>query len=86
MPRARRDRYMSAQIDDLYTNIVGYVSPRTYGRRRRRVPRARTGGRRTTAGVDGVFDCPTDLALVLIRTQLFDDDDLAAVERRCRTR
>ena len=79
MPPVPEGRYMSAQIVDLYTYIVGYVSPRTTGR---------TGGTFlvTGPGWDGVnprnlptFACPTELCLVLIRTQLFDDADLSNV-------
>lgn len=81
MPAHEPDRYMSAMVVDLYTYIVGYVSPRTVGD---------GGGTFLVQGpstltpdldVDGVFACPTDLALVLVRTQLFDDGDLPAVAR-----
>jgi len=79
MPPHAADRYMSAQIVDLYTNIVGYVSPRTSGDAGGvYAVRGPAGGEHGTLA-EGVFDCPTDLALVLIRTQLFDDDDLAHV-------
>ncbi len=79
MPPHTADRYMSAQLVDLYGYIVGYVSPRTNGN---------AGGTYLVHGpsspatedvVDGTFDCPTDLCLVLVRTQLFDDADLPAV-------
>jgi hypothetical protein len=79
MPPHPADRYMAAQIVDLYTNILGYVSPRTSGNDGGvYAVRGPAGG---TPGDDvaGVFDCPTDLALVLVRTQLFDDEDLAEV-------
>ena len=70
---------MSAQIVDLYTYIVGYVSPRTAGN---------LGGTYLIRGpsndsagvpVDKVFECPTELCLVLVRTQLFDDGDMPKV-------
>lgn len=79
MPPHTADRYMSAQLVDLYGYIVGYVSPRTTGN---------AGGTYVVHGpsspatedvVDGTFDCPTELCLVLVRTQLFDDADLPAV-------
>lgn len=76
MPDVPGDRYMSAQLVDLYTYIVGYVSPRTTGS---------AGGRYLVVGPDWegdnpqghpVFACPTQLCLVLIRTELFDESDL----------
>lgn len=79
MPPFEEERYVSAQLIDLYTYIVGYVSPRTNGHR---------GGEFLIAGPswageppDGmtVFSCPTDLCLVLMRTQLFDEADMPNV-------
>ena len=79
MPPHPADRYMSAQIVDLYTNILGYVSPRTFGNDGGAYAVRGPAGGVPGNGVTAVFECPTDLALVLIRTQLFDDEDLAAV-------
>jgi len=79
MPPNSPDRYMSAQIVDLHTYIVGYVSPRTA---------SSLGGTYLIRGpshdsadvpADRVFESPTDLCLVLVRTQLFDDDDMPGV-------
>ena len=75
-------RYMSAMLVDLYTYILGYVSPRTNG----------TGGGEflvagpawdgaVPRGMRGVFRSPTELALVLLRTQLFEDADITEVAR-----
>ena len=79
MPPHPADRYMSAQIVDLYTKILGYVSPRTFGNDGGAYAVRGPVGGIPGDGVTAVFECPTDLALVLIRTQLFDDEDLAAV-------
>jgi hypothetical protein len=79
MPAHETDRYMSAQIDDLYTNIVGYVTPRTSGSAGGLFLVRGPAGGEVPPGVDGVFECPTDLAIVLVRTQLFDDADLPNV-------
>jgi hypothetical protein len=79
MPPHAADRYMSAQIVDLYTNILGYVSPRTFGNDRGAYAVRGPAGGMPGDGVTAVFECPTDLALVLTRTQLFDDEDLAEV-------
>ena len=75
MPAFEPDRYVSAELIDLYTYIVGYVSPRTNGC---------GGGRFLIAGPSWegepppgmkVFRVPTELCLVLVRTQLFGPDD-----------
>lgn len=79
MPDFEADRYVSAEIFDLYTFIVGYVSPRTNGS---------AGGQFLIRGPGWVgqpppgmpvYECPTELSLVLVRTQLFDDADLPGV-------
>ena len=79
MPAFEPQRYVSAQLIDLYTYIIGYISPRTNGHR---------GGEFLIAGPSWteddppdmrVFRCPTDLCLVLIRTQLFDEEDMPNV-------
>jgi len=76
MPAVPEDRYQSAQVVDLYTYIVGYVSPRTTGRRGADVLIAGPSWTPTEVPDVRVLTCPTDLCLVLIRTQLFDEDDL----------
>ena len=81
MPAFDPGRYVSAQIVDLYTYtyIVGYVSPRTTGCH---------GGEFLIAGPSWTgeppagmpsFSCPTELCLMLIRTQLFDEQDMPSV-------
>ena len=79
MPPVPEGRYMAAELFDLYTYIVGYISPRTTGR---------DGGTYLIAGPDhgdvdtrglAVFHCPTQLCLVLVRTELFDDADMVNV-------
>ena len=79
MPAFEPERYLSAQLIDLYTYILGYISPRTNGHR---------GGEFLISGPSWtgdappgmrVFRCPTELCLVLIRTQLFDEQDMPNV-------
>ncbi len=80
IPPFEADRYVSAMLVDLATYIVGYVSPRTNGH---------AGGRFLVTGpgaaqlhvpdLTGAFRVPTDLALVLLRTQLLDKADLPRV-------
>jgi hypothetical protein len=79
MPAFGADRYVAAQLIDLYTYIVGYVSPRTTGSDGAEVLIA--GPRWDGEVPDGLerLDCLTDLCLVLIRTQLFDEADLPNV-------
>lgn len=80
LPAFERDRYVSLQLLDAYTYIVGYVSPRTNGN---------SGGDFLVAGPDWngkvpkgikkVFCAPSQLVLAFYRTQLFDPADKARV-------
>ena len=79
MPAHDPDRYMSAQVVDLYSYIVGYLSPRTTGCDGGTYLVQGPSAGAPTLQVDGVLECPTDLCLVLVRTQLFDDADLPNV-------
>lgn len=77
MPAHEPERYMSAMVADLYTYIVGYVSPRTGGADGETVLIA-------GPGWEGpsdlrVLHCPTDLCVVLCRTQMFGPQDQDAV-------
>ncbi len=80
IPGFEANRYVSVQLIDLYTYIVGYISPRTSGHE---------GGDFLVAGPDwhgappagvrGVFCSPTQFVLALYRTQLFDAADIGHV-------
>lgn len=80
IPVFEEQRYVSAELIDLYSYIVGYISPRTNGN---------AGGDFLVAGPgwDGpippgirrLFRCPTEFMLILYRTQLFDAGDLPNV-------
>jgi hypothetical protein len=82
IPPFESQRYVSLMLNDLYTYIIGYVTPRTNGC---------TGGDflvagpewagSTPAGITGVFEAPTQFALAFFRTQLFGPDDHPAVWR-----
>src|SRR5512136_2902933 len=77
VPPFAEDRYVSLMLSDLYTYIIGYVSPSTNGN---------LGGDflivgpdwkgETPAGIKQVFRSPTELALAFFRTQLFSPADL----------
>jgi hypothetical protein len=78
LPSFGPDRYVAAEILDLYTYIVGYVSPRTNGTRGGSF--LITGPGQAAKDTDlPVFACPTQLCLVLVRTQLLGDADLPNV-------
>lgn len=80
IPQFEKDRYVSVELIDLYTYIVGYISPRTHGN---------TGGNFLVAGpgwhgaipsgIKAVFHAPTQFVLALYRTQLFKPDDIVNV-------
>ena len=80
VPRFETNRYVSLMLNDLYTYIIGYVTPRTNGS---------AGGDFLVAGPDWagavpsginrVFRAPTQIALAFIRTQLFAPDDIEKV-------
>jgi hypothetical protein len=82
VPAFDEGRYVAMELFDLYTYVVGYVSPRTNGN---------AGGDFLIAGPswegsvpDGIkrtFRVPTQIAFALCRTQLFDPSDLANVHR-----
>lgn len=80
VPPFEPDRYVSLQLFDTYTWILGYVSPRTHGNRGARVLVAGPGWNGPTPeGIDTVFRSPTSLALGMFRTQMRTAGDLAGV-------
>jgi hypothetical protein len=80
IPRFEKNRYVSLQLNDLYTYIFGYVTPRTNGNE---------GGDfliagpnwsgDTPPGIKKIFQSPTQMALGLYRIQLFKPDDISNV-------
>jgi hypothetical protein len=79
MPPFGADRYVSLQLIDLYTFIVGYVSPRTFGRSGGDYLVVGPGWAGDTTGVRHVFRCPTQLCLAFFRTQQLTRADLTNV-------
>ena len=77
MPAHEPERYMSAMVADLYTYVVGYVTPRTSGADGETVLIAGPGWEGTSDL--RVLRCPTELCVVLCRTQMFGADDLETV-------
>jgi hypothetical protein len=82
LPPIEPGRYYSAQFIDMYTHNFAYAGSRTTGN---------TGGNFLVAGPDwkgetpahitGVIHCETNLAGIVIRTQLFSADDIDKVKR-----
>jgi len=80
LPAFEKQRYVSLQLIDSYTYILGYVTPRTNGN---------AGGDFLVAGpawkgavppgIKKVFRSPTDLVLAFYRTQILAADDLPRV-------
>lgn len=82
LPAFEANRYLSLQISDLYTWIVGYVTPRTNGHEGGDFLVATQAWQgEVPAGIRKVFRSPTELALGFVRTQLLGPDDLSQVHR-----
>ncbi|MDS9469634.1 DUF1254 domain-containing protein [Paracoccus sp. MBLB3053] len=81
LPAIEADRYYSAQIIDLYTHNVDYLGTRMDGNGGGDFLIAGPGWQgEAPAGIKRVVRIPTDLGLVVIRTQLFAPDDIGKVE------
>jgi hypothetical protein len=81
LPRFESDRYVSIQLIDGSTWIVGCVTPRTHGHDGGNFMVAGPGWTGATPpGIDEVFRAPTRFVLALYRTHVFDDADLARVQ------
>ena len=80
VPAFERERYLSLVLFDLYTWIIGYVTPRTHGQAGGDflvVPQGWNGS--VPPGIRDVFRSTTTLALGMFRTQLLGADDLKNV-------
>ena len=80
LPPFEPERYVSLMLVDLYTYIVGYVTPRTNGSMGGDFLVTGPGWQGSTPpGIKGVLGAPTQFALAFYRTQLFGPEDLPAV-------
>ncbi len=80
VPSFEEKRYVSLQINDLYTYILGYVTPRTNGSQGGAFLVAGPGWKGAVPpGIKKVFHSPTQMALAFYRTQLFTPDDITNV-------
>lgn len=84
VPTIPKERYFSFQLIDLYTHNFSYIGTRTTGSEERR--NYLLAGPNWTevplpASIESeVLHCETELCLALVRTQLFNPDDLDAVK------
>jgi hypothetical protein len=80
IPAFEKNRYVSVELIDLYTYIVGYISPRTNGNEGGNFLVTGPGWHGAIpAGIKAVFPSPTQFLLALYRTQLFNSADIDKV-------
>jgi hypothetical protein len=82
MPAVEKDRYYTAEVNDLYTFISGYVGSRTTGNDAGHFLIAGPGWKgEKPDGIKAVIRSETALSFVFYRTQLFRPDDIENVKR-----
>ena len=82
MPPVESGRYYTAEVNDLYTYISGYVGSRTTGNDAGSYMIAGPDWKgETPAGIKGVIPSETQLSFVFYRTQLFRPDDIENVKK-----
>jgi hypothetical protein len=82
MPAVEKDRYYTAEVNDLYTFISGYVGSRTTGNDAGSYMIAGPDWKGDTpAGIKGVIQSETQLSFVFYRTQLFRPEDIENVKK-----
>lgn len=81
MPPIEKKRYYSLQLVDLYTNNVDYPGTRVDGNDGGNFLITGPGWKGDVPkGIKRVIEMPTDLAMGIVRTQLFSPDDLGNVK------
>jgi len=82
MPAVEKGRYYTAQINDLYTFISGYIGSRTTGNDAGDFMLSGPNWKgETPKGIKAVISCETELVFVFYRTQLFSPDDIKNVKK-----
>ena len=82
MPAVETGRYYTAEINDLYTFISGYIGSRTTGNDAGDFLIAGPGWKgETPKGIKAVIRSETELAFVFYRTQLFRPEDIENVKK-----
>jgi hypothetical protein len=82
MPAVEKGRYYTAEVNDLYTFIAGYIGSRTTGNDAGDYMIAGPdwkGGK--PPGIKAIIPCETQLAFVFYRTQLFRPEDIENVKK-----
>ncbi|MEE4273300.1 MAG: DUF1254 domain-containing protein [Thermoanaerobaculales bacterium] len=82
LPEIEKERYYSVEIWDAYTYIIGYAGSRTTGNAAGNIMVVGpdwTG--ETPDGIKKVYSSDTQFGVMVIRTQLFNPDDIANVEK-----
>ncbi|HTQ95660.1 MAG TPA: DUF1254 domain-containing protein [Candidatus Acidoferrum sp.] len=82
MPKIEKNRYYTGQLIDLYTYNFAYMGTRSYGNDGGAFMIAGPNWKgETPKGVKAVFNCETQFAYILFRTQLFNPGDLGNVKK-----
>jgi hypothetical protein len=82
IPPFEKDRYVSLQLIDAYTYILGYVTPRTNGNEGGAFLVAGPGwSGEVPKGITAVFRADTDIVLAHYRTQILGPGDLARLHQ-----
>ena len=82
MPAVEKGRYYTAEVNDLYTFISGYIGSRVTGNDAGDYMIARPDWKgEKPPGIKAVIPCETQLAFVFYRTQLFRPDDIENVKK-----
>jgi hypothetical protein len=82
MPAIEKGRYYTAEVNDLYTFISGYIGSRTTGNDAGHFMIAGpTWKGEKPAGIKAVIQSETELSFVFYRTQVFAPDDIENVKK-----
>jgi hypothetical protein len=82
MPAVEKGRYYTAEVNDLYTFIAGYIGSRTTGNDAGHFLIAGPGWKGGKPdGIKAVIRSETELAFVFYRTQLFRPEDIENVKK-----
>lgn len=80
VPKMEPNRYFSIQLIDAYTHNFAYIGSRTTGNSGGNYLVAGPGWKgELPRGIDQIITCETQLALAIVRTQLFNPTDLKEV-------
>ncbi|PLW99250.1 MAG: cell envelope protein [Marinilabiliales bacterium] len=81
VPKMEPDRYYSFQLIDLYTHNFAYIGTLSTGNDVGKYMITGSGWKgETPQGIDKAIPCETPLFFIVVRTQLFDPDDLKRVK------